>query len=471
MAAARARRAALSAALGFALLAGFPAGVAAGAAPAQVQYEVAPDASSPSGDGESESSEFGYAEERPAGVALDSLNDEEVILLLALVLILTAILIGFAWRRQRLAHPRRTFLLALVALAGTAFVAAVLPAGGVDRRAPRVPKVWYGMLPQLPEARPLAEYRTMKRGGVDSVRFAIPWDQVERAPGVFDFSLPDRIINRVARAGLEPVPVLNATPVFYGVNCTPADCFRSLPAQNRQQKAAWRRFVRAIVNRYGPRGRYWATHRGVPRRAVRIIQAWNEVNFSFFTEPRSPKLYAQLVKITNRAAGRGVKVILSGLFAHPIRRSQGPDATTFLHRFYQVRGIKQHFEGTALHPYADDAAELRPDIRAIRRVMRRHGDARTPFYLTEIGWGSATGGARNTTFEKGPRGQVRELTQAFNILRRMQRSARIARVYWFSWEDVEGSCNFCDSTGLWTVNAARPKAAWFRYRAFAKNRR
>jgi hypothetical protein len=442
-----------------------PAGVATAASPAAVQYELAPDASTPgSRGGEPESSELGYAEERPAGVALDSLDNEEVIFLLALILILTAVLIGLAWRSQRLAN-RRTVLLALAALAGTALLVAALPAGGVDRRAPRVPKVFYGMLPQT--ERPLSEYRTMKRGGVDSVRFAIPWDQVERSPGQFDFSVPDRLISRISRAGLEAFPVLNATPRFYGVNCVPDECFRSLPSQTAQQRAAWTRFVRAIVNRYGPRGRFWATNRGVPRRPIRIIQAWNEENFIFFTEPRSPTLYARLVKITNQAAGRGVRIVLGGLFAHPIRPSQGPDATAFLNRLYRVRGIKQHFEGVALHPYARDAAALRPDIRAIRRVMRRHGDARTPFYLTEIGWGSA----RDTAFEKGPQGQVRELTQAFNIVRRMQDSARIARVHWFSWEDVLGSCNFCDSTGLWTQNAARPKAAWFRYRQFALNRR
>jgi hypothetical protein len=443
-----------------ALLAAAPAGVAAAASPAAIQYELAPETSDPGpGDGDSGGSALGYAEERPAGVALDSFDNEEVIFLLALILILTAVLIGLAWRSRRLANRRRALLLALAALAGTALLVAALPAGGVDRRAPRVPKVFYGMLPQT--ERPLSEYRTMKRGGVDSVRFAVPWDQVERSPGQFNFSYPDSVIGKVSRAGLEAFLVLNATPSFYG------DDFRTLPVQNGRQRAAWTRFVRAIVNRYGPRGRYWATHRGVPRRPVRIIQAWNEENFIFFTEPRSPTLYAQLVKLTSRAAGRGVRVVLGGLFAHPIRRSQGPDATVFLNRLYRVRGIKQHFGGVALHPYARDASDLRPDIRAIRRVMRRHGDARTPFYLTEIGWGSA----RDTAFEKGPRGQVRELTQAFNIVRRMQDSARIKRVFWFSWEDVVGSCNFCDSTGLWTVNAASPKPSWFRFRAFALNRR
>jgi hypothetical protein len=343
----------------------------------------------------------------------------------------------------------------LIALAALAATVATAPAGA------KVPKRFWGMLPQL--ERPQRDYLKMKRGGVDSVRFPIPWDAVERSPGVYDFSLIDRYVGRIARARMEIFPAINATPAFYGED------FRTLPVQNARQISAWKKLLRRLVDRYGPHGRFWAQNPGVPRRPIRIWQIWNEWNFVFFTEPRSPRLYAKLVKISHAAIksrDRRAKIVLGGLFAHP-KRSQGLQATQALNRLYRVRGIKSRFEGVALHPYAKDASDLRPDIRAIRRVMRRHGDARTAFYLTEIGWGSG----RDTAFEKGPRGQVRELTQAFNLLRRMRRAAKLRRVFWFSWEDVGGSCNFCDSTGLWTENAARPKRAWFRYRAFALNKR
>jgi hypothetical protein len=354
-----------------------------------------------------------------------------------------------------------------VTTAAITSLAAALPAGGGDRTAPRAPEVFYGVLPQ--SERPQAEFHTMKRGGVDSVRFPISWDAVERAEGVYDFSSVDRYVEPIARARMEIFPAIMATPTFYGVNCAPGDCFRSLPSQTARQKAAWKEFLRRIVGRYGPRGSFWTQHPGVPKRPIRVYQIWNEENFIFFTEPRSPKLYAELVRVSRQAIksrDRGARIILGGLFGHP-RRSQGLQAATFLNRLYRIRGIEAHFAGVALHPYSRDASELGPDIRAIRRVMRRHGDARAGLYLTEIGWGSA----RDTAFEKGPRGQVRELTQAFNIVRRMQRSARIRRVFWFSWEDHPTSCNFCDSTGLWTANAASPKPSWFRYRAFALNRR
>jgi hypothetical protein len=345
---------------------------------------------------------------------------------------------------------------AVAALAGLLLFALIAPAARAVAPA-ELPATFYGVLPQT--ERPQEDYLAMKRGGVDSVRFPIPWDAVERSPGQYDFSLIDRYVERTARAGLEAFPAVNATPPFYGED------FRTLPVQTSEQKAAWEAFLRAIVDRYGPRGSFWAARPDLPRRPIRIYQIWNEANFVFFTEQRSPTQYAELVKISHGAIkGRdpGARIVLSGLFAHP-KRSQGWEATAFLNRLYKVRGIKARFDGVALHPYATDASELGPDIRAMRRVMRRNGDARTAFYLTEIGWGDA----RDTAFEKGPRGQVRELSQSFEIVRRMQRSARIKRVFWFSWEDLRNSCNFCESTGLWTENAARPKAAWFRFRAYA----
>lgn len=321
---------------------------------------------------------------------------------------------------------------------------------------------FYGVSPQT--QRPLSEYRRMKRGGVDSVRVGIPWNGVELAPGEYNFAGIDDWVRRVAAAKLEVFPFIGATPSFYGRD------FRTLPSQTARQRRAWAAFLRALVRRYGPRGRFWAHHPRLPKRPIRRWQIWNEPNFFYFSVPRSPKLYAKLVKIAHhaiRSVDPRAKVVLGGLFAHPRQRPpKAFQATTFLRRLYRVPGIKRSFEGVALHPYAADARLLRPDIRAIRSIMRRHHDGSTGLYLTEIGWGSG----RGTAFEKGPRGQVRELTQAFRILRRMRRSARIERVIWFSWDDLAGSCDFCDSTGL-VRQGGRPKPAWHRYRAVALGRR
>jgi Ca2+-binding RTX toxin-like protein len=307
----------------------------------------------------------------------------------------------------------------------------------------------------------------MRHGGFDSVRIGIPWNGIEPSPGDYDFSSVDANVARAARHQIEVFPFVGATPTWAGVNCTTQTCFTSLPSQTETQKQAWANILRRLVERYGPGGVFWSQHGPgtvdpLPYRPIRIWQMWNEANFFFFTDPRSPTLYAELVKVSKQAISAvdpGAQIILAGLFAKP--RQQPPlayQATDFLDQVYDVPGIKDSFDGVALHPYAADASHMAPTIEAMRDVMERHDDAGTDLYITEMGWGSGT----DTAFERGLQGQVAELAEAYQSLRDLQRTARISRAYWFSWDDLSGSCNFCESIGLFT-EVGQPKPAWFRF--------
>ena len=124
--------------------------------------------------------------------------------------------------------------------------------------------------------------------------------------------------------------------------------------------------------------------------------------------------------------------------------------------------MKRHFDGVALHPYVADARAMLPQIRNLRRIMRKHNDGATPFYVTELGWGSDS---FQTRWERGPQGQARELDQAFSLLTRNRRAWRIAGVWWFSWADAKDACQFCDSAGLLTEQR-EAKPAWYRFNAW-----
>jgi hypothetical protein len=42
-----------------------------------------------------------------------------------------------------------------------------------------------------------------------------------------------------------------------------------------------------------------------------------------------------------------------------------------------------------------------------------------------------------------------------------RRRLNLKQVHWFSWKDIPGSCNFCDSVGLFRAGPRlRPKPAW-----------
>jgi hypothetical protein len=161
-----------------------------------------------------------------------------------------------------------------------------------------------------------------------------------------------------------------------------------------------------------------------------------------------------------RSVDSGAKLIVGGLFGRPLQVPPNVHAGYFLSRIYRARRVKKWFDGVALHPYVAGAAAMGGQIRNLRRVMRLHDDARTPIYVTELGWGSDSFESR---WERGLRGQAREMDRAFAMLADRRRAWRIGGVWWFSWEDAHvPSCQFCDSAGLLTRNR-EAKPAWYRF--------
>ena len=466
----RGRRKSRSGAIGCLIVAAIAVILAAGpatesslaAGPAQVQYGLAvPKSGGERGPGRAVT-DSEQSDQRPVSAVIDTLDNKEVILLLTAIAVLTVLALAYGLRTRL---ERRRWALVLTSVLGlTALLLVVLPAGGAQR-APKPPRVFFGMSAQSPGV-PQAQYNRMKQNGAGSFRQGVAWNAVEPSPGHFDFSPFDPFIARIAKAGMEPFVFLATMPNFYGDNCPPppTGCFAQMP-HTASQRAHWATFLKATVRRYGPNGSFWTANPGVPKHPVRNYQIWNEENFKFFTEPRSPSLYGALLKTSHaaiRSVDPGAKVITGGMFMHPKARD-GIQATTFLNQLYKVPGIKSAFDGVAIHPYAKDASLLRPDINAIRGVMKRHGDSKTGLYITEFGWGSGN----DTAFEKGIQGQVRELGQAYGILRAMRLSANIIRTYWFAWDDLSGTCNFCDSAGLVRSNfSAKPSLA--RFKSIAK---
>jgi hypothetical protein len=350
---------------------------------------------------------------------------------------------------------------ALAALLAVLTLAPAAPGSGDSARAAGAPRVFWGMGPQTAVA--ASEYGRMRRIGVDSVRTILYWPSIQPAAGEgFQWGPFDALVKVTARRGLEVFPVLYGTPRWLAGDA------RTLPVRSRRQKRAWSRFLKAAVNRYGPQGSFWQANPGLPKRALRRWQVWNEPNYFYFAKPVSPGRYASPLKVSARAlraADRGAQVIFGGLFGRP---PQGPplaySAESFLRRVYAVRKAKAAFDAVALHPFAPTAGHLPGIIGDVRRVMRARRDGRTGVWITEIGWGSG----RGTAYEKGVRGQVRQLKRAFRLLLDRRRAWQIRRVYWFSWEDVVGSCSFCDSTGL-VRRSGRAKPAYGAYRRIAKS--
>jgi polysaccharide biosynthesis protein PslG len=330
---------------------------------------------------------------------------------------------------------------------------------------------FFGIAPQTSMTDADAQY--MRAGGIGSVRLAVSWGGVQPTPnGGYDWGGIDDAVEVAARQGLSVLPFLYATPQWVAPKPT------SLPTGSRA-RGAWVAFVRAAVERYGPRGEFWREHwpgsaDPVPKTPIRTWQVWNEANFFYFAFPVSPTRYAKLLKSTYGAIKRadpGAKVILSGLFGDPDERgARGMAAADFLDALYRVPGIQTKFDGVALHPYAVDAAVLEELTEGMRTVMRENRDPGAALYITEMGWGSQND-PNVVAFEQGIRGQVRQLRDSYRYLIANRHRLNLRGTYWFSWKDLPGSCSFCDSVGFFRKGPLfKAKPSWHAFVAITGGR-
>jgi len=344
----------------------------------------------------------------------------------------------------------------------TLAIAALAASLALPASASAVPPQFFGIAPQTTLTDRDTAY--MRAARIGSVRWPLVWEAVQpTASADFDWAVFDQVVATAARGRLRVLPFFYGTPSWLSRKRT------ILPIDSARERRAWSRFLRAAVERYGPRGRFWREHRRgsaepLPKRAVREWQGWNEANFFYFATPASPTRYARLLRLSHAAIVRadpGAKVILSGLFAEPTAKPPNAlSAVTFLRRLYRVPGIRSQFDGIALHPYADRAPRLRRMTEEVRRVAIENRDPGARLYVTEMGWGSQKD-PEVVSFERGVRGQVRELRAAYRYLIANRGRLNLKAAYWFTWRDVEGICNFCDSVGFFGPGEGyRPKPSW-----------
>jgi hypothetical protein len=335
-----------------------------------------------------------------------------------------------------------------------AFVALALLAPAAGAHGARLPRGFIGISPQ---GRLVDEdFRQIRRAGVLNIRLPLFWYVVERDRGRYDWADFDAAVAGAAAAGMHILPFAWGTPGWA------AAAPEVEPLGSFAARVGWMRFLRAAVARYGRRGEFWAVHPELPYRPIRRWEVWNEPNIVNFSRNPSPGRFAKLMIFSARAIRREdrfARVLVGGLFGHPLQTPPNVDSAVFLERMYGRRGVRRSFNGVSLHPYVSYADQIPPQARRLRRVLRRHGDARKRLYFSEVGWGSDGFESR---WERGAFGQARELNRAFAMLTRIRRRWRIGSVEWFSWNDAATHCVFCDSSGLLTGEGTA-KPSWYSF--------
>jgi polysaccharide biosynthesis protein PslG len=305
------------------------------------------------------------------------------------------------------------------------------------------------------------EFQRMERGGVETLRFLIRRRAIETAPGEYDWSTVDPVVGGAATHRIELLPILYGSPEWvHEVEAHP-------PIDTPVDRRGWKRFLTALVDRYGPRGEFWRGHPGRAR-PLRRWQLWNEGNFDFYWHPKPAAAeYARLVGISAdaiRSADRRAEIVLGGVAS--VR--SGLPWWEFIRDLYETPGIERDFDVVALHPYAPGIRLLGAQIRLIRETLREAGDGRTPLAITEIGW--ASDGNPKAPLVVGEARQARLLRRSFAYLAAHRRRWRISDVQWYAWRDsraVEAFCSFCEHAGLFDLGGA-PKPSWAAFRRAAR---
>jgi hypothetical protein len=335
-------------------------------------------------------------------------------------------------------------------------VAAIVPASAHAY----LPEGFIGISPQSPASSP--DFELMREAGVDSVRLPLYWSQVQPKPPTevdADWSGLDREVRLAAEAEIRIMPFVWGSPEWVAPQVI------DLPVRSSWQRWGWMKLLREAARRYGPDGEFWEENPELPFLPVHRWEIWNEQNIVTFADPVDPFEFAKLIRISGRVLHRvdpESKVLVGGFFGRPLQVPPNVASGDFLSRLYRAGDVKPYFDGVALHPYVARARAMGAQIENLRRIMRVHGDAATPLYVTELGWGSNSGPTR---WERGLEGQANQLSQAFAMLSAQRLRWRLGGVWWFTWTDEGGGCAFCRSAGLLTEKR-RAKPAWYRFNAW-----
>jgi hypothetical protein len=300
--------------------------------------------------------------------------------------------------------PRRQVAVVLGALLWIAGItAAILLPGnsGIGPRTPTLPKIVCAG-PQIGVHSTLAVQADPRRraANVTAIRDVLKaqvaresllWSQVEPVEGRFNWRGPDKAIEELRAAGIEPLLVVFGSPSWAnGVpESTPHHNIRVPPrgAAFATWLSRYSDFVAAAVERYHAYVRRW--------------EIWNEPNLTLFWQPRpDPVAYRQVyqtLRATILRVDPSAEIAVGGLAGLSATSAPSIPGLAFL-RYLTRAGAP--IDAVAIHPYtsSDHAPGIHipgennfDDIARVRNQLIADG-VRASIWVTEWGWPSSVVG-------------------------------------------------------------------------------
>lgn len=197
----------------------------------------------------------------------------------------------------------------------------------------------------------------LPRIGTDRFRDELHWQEIEEAPGVYDFPRYSAYLEVARENGLDPLVLFIGTNENYDDGNTP---------HTDKGRAAFARYVAAAT-------------RAFPNLIGRI-EIGNEYNSDFAVGPFQERngyytgLLIKAVAAEVMAISPDVKILCTG--AHSV-------ATGYLRDVFET-GALDHCDAVSFHPYRSHPEHVDGEIRRLRALMAEFG-AEKPLYATEFG--------------------------------------------------------------------------------------
>ncbi len=232
----------------------------------------------------------------------------------------------------------------------------------------------FGMNPMSGQGLGLGEwfdeymYRAIAYAGGHCTRICASWHDVEKERGTYKWADLDQTVEWLDQIGLEPFCLVVNTPPW-------ALAPGKLPHQWPPEPRYWpdfRRFCRAVANRYKGRIRYyefWNEQNGT---------CWRDVSLEQKARDYAPFLKAAYAEL--KAGDPDCLVSIGGLDG-----SGWKGYWRSVEQLYKL-GAGDSFDAVAIHPYNWFGPIDIYSLRKVRKVLLAHDDGHKKFWITEFGW-------------------------------------------------------------------------------------
>ena len=348
--------------------------------------------------------------------------------------------------------PRRRAATAGSLLGAILIVAALVAALDAPARAvaAQAPKGFFGV--NISSILETDDYGKMAAADVGTLRTGFLYRNAKQhRDDPWDWTSFDELAAGTATNGIDLIPVLYGVPPWISTERGSTPLGRA--------ETAWREYLTALVERYGPGGEFWSQHPEIPARPIRVWQAWNEPNSRTWWRPKpDPKEYGKLLVLSARtihAVDPKAKIMTAGIVAEPTNAAAIP-GDRFLRGLFRSKAVRRATDLVGFHPYAPTTKAVQKQLESARKTLRKSRMAKTPIWVTEIGWGSE-GPRSHPLIMPEPR-----LESEFGKLLRMavdeRRRLGLGNLDWYHWQDhPDDLCLWCESSGLLDVDGlAKP---------------